>query len=199
VRRYGLILLVVLIASAGLLAAAAYNTATVVSAASMNVVNTNEALLALSAFSTTQLGLKDVPVTIEDGELVFRFDMGKGVHETGWRPKQWGFQPNSNYSWTKMFKVTNHSQDNIEYTIEVEGIPHISVATTDIAGAGVYLEFVKDGDNLHKAAGAAAGDTAVIGVSFNVPEAASLDDFTGTLVVKARAVETAWRHGLKDW
>lgn len=112
-RRYGILLLMLVLATASLLAAAAYNTATVTNAASLRIVNTEDALLSLVPSKGS--GNRDATVTIDDkGRLVFEFARGRGG-------KSFGVQPNSVYQWDHLFKVVNNTSESLDVTVEVTG------------------------------------------------------------------------------
>lgn len=113
-RKVGIVLIVCLLAVAGIMAAMAYSNATVTNAAQLSIVNTNEALLKLSpnpAWSWTKPpGNKDSTAYIENGEL--RFNFGKGLNGN-----QYGLQPNSVYEWIPLFEMRNMSKEKVRVTV----------------------------------------------------------------------------------
>ena len=115
-RRYGTLLLVLVLATASLLAAAAYNTATVTNMASLTIVSSNEALLALVPKPAKELGNKDGTAFINesDGRLELNFNLGKGGDE-------FGLQPGSTYEWMRLFEVVNNSNEYLHWKVEVTG------------------------------------------------------------------------------
>lgn len=128
-RRIGIILVVCLLAVAGIMAAMAYNTATVTNEAALKVVNTNKALLALEPDGEwsweNKVGFKDGTARIIDGQLYFEFGRGVlGVFR--------GLQPNSVYEYIPLFTIRNLSEEKIEVTISAEGpfADYITFGTT---------------------------------------------------------------------
>lgn len=115
-RRYGTLLLVLVLATASLLAAAAYNSATVTNTASLTIVSTNKALLSLEP--NPGAGNKDRTAFINEntGQLVFGFGGGYGGTPSRW----WGLQPGSVYVWEGLFKVTNNTGEVVHWVVEVD-------------------------------------------------------------------------------
>ena len=121
-RRYSILLLVLVFATASLLAVAAYNTATVTNTASLTIVNTNEALLAL--IPSEGLGNLDENAFVnEGGQLKFIFGQGQGG-------TPFGVQPNSEYTWERLFLVQNNSEETLFWEIyvsdELDGLVYLN-------------------------------------------------------------------------
>lgn len=93
-RRYGMLLLVLVLASASLLAAAAYNSAMVSNASSMVMITTEAAHLALRPNPVHEA---NGFVGVTDGKLWINF---AAVNS--------GFQPNSSYFFDDLFFVKNN-------------------------------------------------------------------------------------------
>lgn len=93
-KRYGIVLMVTVLAMCSLLAAAAYNSATLVNAATLAVVNTNSALLTLRPGGIPGNG--DANAYID----------GKGMAKYG----AMGFQGNSVYKWERLFEIRNRNR-----------------------------------------------------------------------------------------
>ena len=197
-KRRNLLVVVALLCVASLMAAMAYSTAIVANAASMTVENTTGSLLGLTV--KNGVGNKDNTAWIgDDGRLHFDFAKGKGTHESGWNPKNWGLQPGSTYTWDELFNVSNNSQDNVVYRIDAsdELLPYITVTAVNAAGARITVPFVENGINNTNGLGLPSKDTCKIAVSFTIPEDfdGNLSSvFNGTLTVKARVAESVNRH-----
>lgn len=130
-KKYSLILLVVLISVAGLLAAAAYSTAMVANASSQVIIETGQAHLALipnEAFSDF--------VAVKNGKLVI--DFGAADH---------GMQPGSSYSFKDLFYVKNNlATTDVEFglrfdsiypgTVSMPGLHTVTATGKDAYGAG---------------------------------------------------------------
>jgi len=126
------------LAIAGLMAAYSYTTATVTNAASLNVVNSNQALLGLmpgSADGATPGNNfnsspdKDQAAYLSNGNLVIDFNRGLGGGD-------FGMQPNSTYFWDGLFTVENNSSNAVKVTITANNVP---------AGATLMLQQGEDG------------------------------------------------------
>ena len=124
-RRYGLLLMVLVLATASLLAAAAYNTAVVTNAASMTVVETDDALLALTPGTDG-----DQTARIINGQLVINFDRGMvGAYPTVLGNR--GLQPNSVYTWNDLFTVRGRSNNVLKYKIDLFNADGTAVSTSE--------------------------------------------------------------------
>jgi|GEM_PF-3547621 len=133
--KKSLMVVVALLAIAGLLAAMAFSTATVTSYANFSVTNTDEALLAL------------IPSDEHSAAGLFApFDGKSQKLEINWG----NVQSQSVYAWKDLFAVRNNSDNEIEVTMYAdpsidEGFaPDIYVGGEDIDG-----EFLYDGNNDH--------------------------------------------------
>jgi len=106
------------LAVAGLMAAYSYTTASVTNAATLSVVDTNQALLALTPGTPAVGGYpdKDVPASIQNGNLVFDFNKGLGGAD-------FGLQQNSTYYWDGMFTIQNNSSNAVQVTITDANLP----------------------------------------------------------------------------
>lgn len=109
--KKSLLLVVSLLAIASLMAAMAYSNANVTNATTMEVVNTNEALLALEP--SDMKGNADENAYVDGG--VLKFDFSKGLNG-----QSFGLQPNSHYHWDPLFKVTNNSNETIDFAIKFQ-------------------------------------------------------------------------------
>lgn len=130
-RRIGILVIVGLLVISTVMAAMAYNTATVTNAGDITINNTNAALLAL--VPNGGVGNKDGTAKIVDGNLVF--DFGTGTNP--WFPNspanpiptQHGLQKNSEYIWGYgsgehgMFTYQNRSAEKIVVSLQVQGLP----------------------------------------------------------------------------
>lgn len=196
--------MVLVLAVTSLLAAAAYNTATVTNAATLKVTNTNQALVALSpnpAWSwTNPPGNLDGTSAMVGGELYFNF--GKGALGA-----DRGLQPNSVYEWIPLFELRNMSKEKIWVTVEVTGdlaqyttlgtcsqqqaigggqpVPH-HVATANWGTQGQLLDL---GDINPINALGDMWNIRNICVKISLPSGVSLGDKTGTIVVRAVATK----------
>jgi len=172
--RKGLLLVAVLLAVSCLLAATAYTNAEVSNSATVKVVSTDTALLALEPNEGT--GLNDETCYIDErGRLVFNFAAGLDG--------DYGFQPDSSYEFEDLFIVTNNSNDCVAFGIDVQG---------DIADFSDWYISNAEGnegdlypDNNEYVL--SPGQSVYVSVLFDVQEVAA-DDWTGTVIVKARAV-----------
>jgi len=108
VRKFGILAIVVLLAVSGLAAALAYTSAEVDNPMSMDVVSTDDALLAMSP------GDYEEAVNIEGGKLVLTPGKGFGG-------EMFGFQPGSKYTFEKIFTVENNAEFDIDCWYELTG------------------------------------------------------------------------------
>lgn len=119
------------LALAGLMAAYSYTSATVANAASISVVDTNAALLALMPGSPMGVGSTpdlDVPIVEQNGSLVFNFNHGLGGGD-------FGMQGNSTYTWMDMFTVRDNSNNAVNVSISDANFP---AGVTLLAQSGQY-------------------------------------------------------------
>lgn len=126
-KKIGILIIAVLLALVGTMAALAYNTATVTNAGEIKIASTNQALLALGTL-TDIVGNKDKTAEVVDGDLVFQF--GRGNNPSFGGDLNYGLQKNSVYEWWKgglsntgMFYIQNRSAESIELSISTSGVP----------------------------------------------------------------------------
>lgn len=128
--RKGLMLVVVLLAVASLMAAMAYNTATITNKGDIKVTCTDEALLSL--IPNNGVGNQDETADIEDGNLNIQF--GRGNNPSFGGDQNYGLQKNSVYVWDNLFIARNKSAETIKVSLKAEGVPNgvkIFVKQTD--------------------------------------------------------------------
>ena len=124
-RKLGIIVIVCLLALAGITAAMAYTNATVTNPATLAVVNTNNALLSLEP--GTGPGNADANAYINaNGEL--EFDFRKGLAKYG----NMGFQGNSVYEWERLFWIHNKSGEAVNVLIESD-LPYVEIGFEEYA------------------------------------------------------------------
>jgi hypothetical protein len=130
-KKKGLLMVVALLAMASIMAAMAFNSATITSNGNITIKNTAESLVGLqnNTFYTGELGNKDATVQIVDGKMVFNF--GWGGNQT--KGLVYGQQQNSTYIWDSLFYVFTQSLEDVEVTV---------TATGDLAN---YITFGTDG------------------------------------------------------
>jgi hypothetical protein len=197
--KKGLIIVIALLAVASLMAAMAYNSATVTNAAQLKVVSTNKALLTLEPNTPwswqSTVGAKDKTATVKDGELFFEF--GKGVDRDGSTPVFYGLQPNSEYQWNPLFTMRNKSAETIDVTIEATG-PFAEFITFGTCGQGNQNNpsWGTIGQPLNigrvpRETGSGMQNIRNICVKIQVPSGHDLSNtpLDGTILVKALAVE----------
>lgn len=107
-RKKSLLMLVVLLAVAGLMASMAFTDGYVHSTGYVRVNTSDASLLSIIPADTNLVGYKDVTAKIEAGAVLFQF----GKSGLGGFP---GMQPGSRYSWDALISLHNKSLDNIEY------------------------------------------------------------------------------------
>ncbi len=188
-KKVGIIVIVALLAISGIMAAMAYSNATVWSQADMTIINSNDALVGLYPWAD-RVGTKDKTVYIDetDGRLYLNFAAGLG-DQAGQGTK--GFQPGSEYRWGTVFRVYNRSNDNVEITIENDGLKYIYVAEVgyiDHPPTSKFV-FVHNGVNTGNRLPIAPGSHRAISIKFDVPADAPLEAISGNLIVKSWAVE----------
>lgn len=112
--KKSLLVVVALLCMASLMAAMAYTSATVTSAAQMRVTSTDMALLRFDNVNNKfEVGYT---TGVKDGELWFDFTQGKVKN---------GFQPNSVYTYKNLFRIMNNQDNaNIKITAETD-IPYL--------------------------------------------------------------------------
>ena len=120
-KRKGILLIVALFAVASLMAAMAYSNVLVDNDTNLTVVSTDNALLRISPLDDA-----DGTAFIENGRLKINFN--KGTSEAQ------GLQPGSEYTWNRLFLVSNHS--NNTYNLRVKLLDNIT-------GAELITELVK--------------------------------------------------------
>ncbi|WP_409344246.1 hypothetical protein [Paenibacillus sp. MBLB4367] len=139
--KKGLMMIVVLLAIGGLMAAMAYSSASVTNASTLNVKNTNEALVALIAADANSIGNKDRTASYENGKLTFNFGKGLGG-------QTFGLQRNSTYEWEKLFKVKNNSNETIVVQFrEDQSLSGVNDSIRSIRLFGLLNEWVPLGTN----------------------------------------------------
>lgn len=129
--KKSLLILVALLAVSALLAASAYTSAVVESKADFTVVNTDEALLALSPGDHNASYL--YPDSGNSSKRLY-IDWDKGVDN-----KDFGVQRDSTYIWDDLFQVTNNSEKNIKV--------YIGLDPNDNLGLNVFFGRVDDNDD----------------------------------------------------
>ena len=186
-RKVGILIIVALLAVSGIMAAMAYTEATVWNQADMTIINTDKALVGLYPWAD-RVGTKDKTVYIDenDGRLYFNFAAGYG-DQAGQGTK--GFQPGSVYKWGQLFRVYNRSNDNVEFTIENDGLKYIYVSTfgyIDYSPTSKFV-FVHNGENTGNRISIPPGAQQAISVKFVVPDDAAREAISGNLIVKSWA------------
>lgn len=108
-RRKGLVLVIVMLAIASLMAAMAYNNATIQNHATLKISTTDTSLLAVIPNpDANAVGNKDLTGVVNSkGVAEFTFGKGYGGND-------FGLQPGSFYKWDKLFSVKNNSNETIE-------------------------------------------------------------------------------------
>lgn len=133
--KKSLLIVVALLVAASLMAAMAYNQATVTSGDALRIVNTSAALLAIKP--GTGLGNLDATAyTQANGTL--KIDFGK----SGLVNDMVGLQSDSTYVWDNLISLKNNSKENVDITITLEGAiaNFITMSSTDatFAKTGTY-------------------------------------------------------------
>ena len=174
-RKVGIIVIVCLLAVAGITAAMAYNTATVSNVASLGIINTSGALLSLNALDGK--GNVDQTVREEDNVLLFEFGRGRGG-------QMFGLQPDSEYVWDKALKVVNNSAEAVSVKVEVTGdlknyvdVGYVKSDTLTWWGPWGEYDYVWS-------CGSGSGLTFAFKVV--IPEGTALADIEGNVIVSAR-------------
>lgn len=124
-RRISILVIVGLLVVSTVMAAMAYNTATITNAGEIKISNTNQALLALAPHNG--VGNKDLTAEVSNGNLVFKFGRGNNPHFGG--DQNYGLQKNSEYIWGGpavsygLFNYQNRSAETIVVEMKVTGLP----------------------------------------------------------------------------
>jgi hypothetical protein len=171
-----LLLVCVLLALSGLMAAMAYSYAEVTNAGSIKIVSTNNALVAIAHAGSDQ----DKIVQIEEGEAVFKFGRGFGG-------EMWGFQPNSVYKYDAFMHVKNNSNNPVRVWLELK----------DFDGAEEYITITHLGTKVIDKGkwtgakieiGLEGWRTRNFGLTIDVPSGAPRTQFNGTIIVHSEIV-----------
>ena len=165
-RKVVFLLVAVVVACATGMAIAAYYSTTIESLASVEVVTTDRALLALEPGNDPAGNM----VENKDGALFFTFSFAEDTEQY--------------YQFTELFYVRNNSAGDIKFTVEIEGIRYISIKPS---GSGD--NFVEGGVNNGYYYPLPSGQSVAVEVSFNVPTYAEEENIEGSLQVKALAVD----------
>ncbi|MDF2538656.1 MAG: hypothetical protein K0S76_1677 [Herbinix sp.] len=104
------LVVVALLCMASLMAAMAYTKATVTSAGSFKISNTDTALLALTAGNHGAAGYNQTNKAVS-GKLVINWAKGNNG--------EFGMQHGSVYTWDSLFTVTNNSENTVNVTISI--------------------------------------------------------------------------------
>ncbi len=123
-RKVGIIVIVALLAISGIMAAMAYTTARVDNDFSLTIVNSSDALLAL-----TPSAAHNAAYLRSTGVMVVNLDLGFGN-------QPFGLQRDSEYYWEDLFRVTNNSENDVDVTINMVdhnfgGTPSVYVRSDD--------------------------------------------------------------------
>mgnify|MGYP001073872512 CR=1 FL=1 len=103
VRKFGIVLIICLLAATGIMAALAYTSATVNNPMIISIVNTDEALLSLRPGDLSAVSIDN------QGFLSIKPDEG------------YGFQNNAMYEFANIFFMKNNSRNNVVVSWEVDG------------------------------------------------------------------------------
>ncbi|NLY38827.1 MAG: hypothetical protein GX044_05950 [Firmicutes bacterium] len=164
-RKIAILLLLILFISVTAVIVWTYTTAAVANPCEIRIVSTDEALLALSPGAPENL----VDVN-DDGILNFNFSFQKDVEQE--------------FTFDELFRVTNNSADNIEFTIHNDGISYITIKPH-----GSEDFFIRDSVHQNYYYRLPAGETTALEVSFSVPADVKDGKLEGKLIVNARAVD----------
>jgi hypothetical protein len=210
-RRYGVLLLVLVFTITSLMAPAAYNTVNVVSAANLHIFAAEGSPLSLTpqaghipgnphGWDARYLGVgnKDGTASLVAGGLALDFSRGARPHGSPAAPYgqpgggNHGVQPNSTYTWYSLFMIRNNSAKTVEVSLTASfaGLP---------AGVRVYMKahdtnawvLVSGGNPVVRALQARnSGDGDELYVDVQIRVSASLPvagNLAGTTVVAWRA------------
>ncbi|HOP69736.1 MAG: hypothetical protein WBK48_01070 [Dethiobacteria bacterium] len=107
-KKVGIVVIVSVLAVAGVIAALAYSAATVENDFILKVVSTDKALLALKP------GLRNHKAAyLDEGELKFNLNIGKN-------DELFGLNRRSEYVWDGLFMVKNNSERNIQVRLRLD-------------------------------------------------------------------------------
>lgn len=178
--KKGLVMVVLLLALSSIMAAMSYTSATVTSAMSGTVVNTSDALLALTAG-------KHEAVRIDNGVLKIDFNNGEKSSQTG---NTYGLQKHSEYIWNGLFNIKNNSENRVDVTIKTENNLPSDAKLYVKTGNGTWTEINSVNGYTHPGLNVAFKTGAVptpVDVKVVVGENASLGNFKPNLVVSGTA------------
>ena len=192
-RRFSILLMVLVLATASLLAAAAYSTAMVANASNVTIIATNDAHLALIP---NPLFVDFVKVD-SGGRLVIDFTAGHG------------FQPGSSYAFTNLFYVKNNlTLNNVDFGLRFDvsypgnpsmpGLHTVSASkpATGAGGCGSYNSCLMHNNggitccnwNNGRVVNLAPGEQVGISFSFIVGSTQPLGSWTRDLQVHSDAI-----------
>jgi hypothetical protein len=157
--KKSLLVVVSLLCMASLMAAMAYTTAKVTSSADMIVTKSSMALLRFDNYGTPEEGYTS-GVSSESGEMWFDFTQGTTKN---------GFQPNSEYTYSKLFRVINEQNRNNDRNSSI-----LVTAETDLP----YLYLYDSKGTALIENGVSTGNSGVAGyytVVFKVPSGAPMN------------------------
>lgn len=112
-KKQGLLLVVALLALAGLMAAMAFTSANVKGNMTLSVVNTSEALLALTKGEHAAAYYTDLTHDNKQMASTLNINLNRG------NGGNFGLQRNSTYVWDDLFQVTNNSDKTVEVTVSI--------------------------------------------------------------------------------
>lgn len=114
-RKASILVIVALLAIAGIMAISAYTSASVNNGFQFSVVSTNEALLALKAGSHDAASYKRTTSKGKTQHGSLNLDL-----DTGYGGGSFGVQKDSTYIWEKLFAVKNNSENPIRVTFTLD-------------------------------------------------------------------------------
>jgi hypothetical protein len=162
-KKKGLLVVVALLCMASIMAAMAYSSATVTSAATVKISSSNQSLLEIGRSYKREYE-NDITL-LDKGALGFDFTQGTG---------KFGFQPNSEYVYENLFRIVNRQQKGADIIVTVDtDLPYAVIKTTD----GQVLYDASEGVNNHSItlAGGGSNNGRNITVVFNIPKEATVD------------------------
>jgi hypothetical protein len=177
-RKVGIVVIVAVLAVAGVMAALAYSSATVENDFSLAVVTTNDALLALEP------GNHNAAYITDGGELAI--DLSRGLNN-----EKFGLNKRSEYKWSELFAVKNNSENAVGVVIDLDGfewIPGLKVFAR-VSGSGGWKEISAGLQRL--TFNLNSGEEQYIDVKVVVPRGVHRNTYFGTLVVSAEAITIA--------
>jgi hypothetical protein len=110
--KRGLVVVIALLAVASIMAAMAYTSATVTSDASLNMVSTNSALLALTPSDFHNAAYYG---SHPSNARTLVLDLDKGYNNN-----DFGVQPSSKYLWDDLFNVKNNSENDVRVKVKLD-------------------------------------------------------------------------------